>query len=415
MKKKLTILISTFVFSINYSQITTTPVTTKSEQIDNSPYDSSKNFLGKDVYKYVGQELYLNGVAESSRKYGYKGFTKDYKKSSLEKSNCYKCGDVGYSKYEELAGKYFTVLDVFKHPKSETDESLYGDKYYLKIQEKDNKNIIYYEYSSKYERNFPFLVVNYFNRLKQTEIEKVYITGAQKSYALKEILDIKTGNPISKFDFGDKWECVDVTIDEKYFLLSLVFKNEKNEQILFPLNDIKRLNIFLNETEIKDLEKKALEKTNKELETEKLKTEVNIQNNCDIIKKNIDEFNGEKSFEFSLVSNDGSDVSVIKVINKGISIYYLSIMIKESNIYMGNGVTIILKNGKKINKPNEKVESSYIGSNFYSKAFISLSKTDIALLKESGISKYKLYISTGDISQQSDKIKELFNCLLLIK
>ncbi|EKT4520734.1 hypothetical protein JE950_002392 [Flavobacterium psychrophilum] len=90
-------------------------------------------------------------------------------------------------------------------------------------------------------------------------------------------------------------------------------------------------------------------------------------------------------------------------------------MIKESNIYMGNGVTIILKNGKKINKPNEKVESSYIGSNFYSKAFISLSKTDIALLKESGISKYKLYISTGDISKQSDKIKELFNCLLLIK
>ena len=95
--------------------------------------------------------------------------------------------------------------------------------------------------------------------------------------------------------------------------------------------------------------------------------------------------------------------------------YYLSIWIKETGIYTGTGVSIILKNEKKINKPSAKVEYSYAGSSFYTTTFIQLTNEDIALLKQSGIAKYKLYISTGEITDYSDLSKDLFNCLVKAK
>ncbi|MCX6234789.1 MAG: hypothetical protein NT175_08705 [Bacteroidetes bacterium] len=137
--------------------------------------------------------------------------------------------------------------------------------------------------------------------------------------------------------------------------------------------------------------------------------------NCDGVTKTVDEFTGEKTFEFHIDADDGSIVSFSKIINKGVTAYYLSIWIKESGIYTGTGVNLILKNGKKINKPNEKVDYSYAGSSFYTTTFIRLTSADIALLKQSGIEKYKLYISTGQISDKSDISKDLFNCLLKAK
>jgi len=136
---------------------------------------------------------------------------------------------------------------------------------------------------------------------------------------------------------------------------------------------------------------------------------------CSSITKETDDFSGEITYTAKIDANNNGDVSYIKVI-KGKSItYYLSIWIKENGIYTGAGVSIILKNGKTINKPNEKVDYSYAGSNFYTTAFIRLNATDIALLKQSGISKYKLYISKGEIEEQSDLAKDYFNCLVKCK
>ncbi|MEL4419631.1 hypothetical protein, partial [Shewanella algae] len=82
-------------------------------------YDSSEIFLGNDVKKYVGQELYLIGKSSELRKYGYEGFLIDYKDESLlNEKNIYKCCESYHSKYSELVGKYFKVLDVIKHPKA---------------------------------------------------------------------------------------------------------------------------------------------------------------------------------------------------------------------------------------------------------------------------------------------------------
>lgn len=132
---------------------------------------------------------------------------------------------------------------------------------------------------------------------------------------------------------------------------------------------------------------------------------------CSGITKIIDEFSGEITFEARITD----DVNFLKIKKGNVIKYYLSIWIKETGIYTGNGVSIILKNEKKINKPNAKVEYNYVGGNFYTTTFIQLTTEDITLLKQSGITKYKLYISTGEITDYSDFSKDIFNCLVKAK
>ena len=243
MKGIFTVLITAMTVTTTYGQITTTKVAPKVEQSDNTPYDSTINFLGKDVYKYVGQELYLNGKAESLREYGYDGFLIDYTKSSLtNKSNVYKCCDSYNSKYDELNGKYFTVLEVIKHPKAAEHDYLYANKFYLKLQEKVKKDIVYYEYDSQFKHSFPFIVVGYFTKLRQTEGGKEFIVRGKNWFSSGLMTDMKTGNPVSNFEAGGKWKCVYVTIEEKYYTLSLVLENEKGEQIPLSIDNSKRTN-----------------------------------------------------------------------------------------------------------------------------------------------------------------------------
>ncbi len=143
MKKTAIIVLLTTFTLVTFGQITTRKVATKVVQVDKSPYDSLQNFLAKDVSKYLGQELYLKGKAESLRKYGYYGFSMDYTQDCLaNQSNVYKCCESYNSKYDELTGKYFKVLEIIKHPEANRNESLYGTKSFLKLQEKESGDIV---------------------------------------------------------------------------------------------------------------------------------------------------------------------------------------------------------------------------------------------------------------------------------
>ena len=222
----LTILLATFA-TVAFGQITTTKVAAKADQIDRTPYDSTRNFLGKDVYKYQGQELYLKGKAESLRKYGYDNFVLDYTKDRLSnKSNVYKCCDSYNSKYDELAEKYFNVLEIIKHPKAEESEYLYGTKFYLKLQEKESSDIVYYEYDSEFEHSFPFIVVGFFEKQKRLFVGKEYVFHNSE---FEGATDIQTGKVVT-IKTGQKWKCTDLTIEDKYYNLSLIFENSLGEK-----------------------------------------------------------------------------------------------------------------------------------------------------------------------------------------
>ena len=171
MRKIQLFLIAFFATTFSNAQITTTKVASKIDGSSSTKYDSLNNFLGKNVYQYLGQELYVNGKNKDLRKYGYDGFFVDIDKGKFD-NGVYKCCDGYNSKYDELAGKYFKVIDIIKHPKADENEYLYGSKYYLKLQEKASNDIVYFEYSTEYEHSFPFIVVGFLRNLKRKQSDK---------------------------------------------------------------------------------------------------------------------------------------------------------------------------------------------------------------------------------------------------
>lgn len=227
-------------------QITTKSVADKKEP-ETTPYDSTRNFVGEDVRQYIGQELYLKPKSESSRKYGYRGFIKDYKKSLrvlildkdsaglmdymksvLNKSNVYKCCDSYNSKYDDLSGRYFKVIDVHKYPKA--GDYLYsypyGKEFYLQLEDKETKETCYYEYDSRSEYFFPFIIVGYWEKYKNDNIGKQFVIR----YLEDELLDVNTGEQV-EFTNGSTWKCTELTIEEKYYIMVLIFENDKGQQI----------------------------------------------------------------------------------------------------------------------------------------------------------------------------------------
>lgn len=219
-------------------QITTTKIAPKSDLADNTPYDSTINFIGKNVYKYLGQELYLNGMAESLRKHGYRSFSLDYTKDTKVLSNTYKPimpenkesakFDLGGGKtqYDAIVGKYFKVLDVLKHPKSETSANTYAKFFYLKLQDKTNNDIVYYEYDSEFDFLFPFIVTGFFEKQKKLVVGQEFVFSDRM---LEGLTDISTGKTIT-MKTGQKWKCVDFTIEEKYYTLALIIQNSLGEK-----------------------------------------------------------------------------------------------------------------------------------------------------------------------------------------
>jgi len=222
MKDKILIAAFLIIPALLYSQITVTPIATKKKE-EVSVYDSTRNFLGKDVYQYVGQELYLKGKQEEWRKDGYYNFVLDMNYSGTDrKKNTYKCC-AGYdnSKYDDLAGKYFKVIAVHKHPKEYKQND-----YFLELIEKESGDKVFFQYSNYAEASFPFIVTGFFEKQKQLTVGKEFVFPNKY---LQNAKDMVTGNPITKTS-GQKWKCTDLTIMDKYYVLSLILENSYGEK-----------------------------------------------------------------------------------------------------------------------------------------------------------------------------------------
>lgn len=232
MKTTLTILLTALTV-VTFGQITTTKVAPKMDTV-HTPYDSLDNFVGINARKYIGQELYLKGLTESSRKYGYDGFVIDYTKDRYRTyvrrdgspvSIIYQCcaeKSEFNSKYDSLNEKYFKVLDVINHPTI--------TMFYLKLEEKESKDIIYYEYQLVYEDRFPFIVVGFFEKQKKIVIGQEFVFADK---VLESSTDIQTGKQITVTS-GQTWKCTDLTIEEKDYRLALVIENSLGEKATIP-------------------------------------------------------------------------------------------------------------------------------------------------------------------------------------
>lgn len=178
-------------------------------------FDSTKNFLGENVYGYINQELYLRGKPESLREFGYEDFT-NYLPNKRDRESI---------AYIVLAEKYFTTLDVTP---AKDDGWDYDSHYYLKLKEKESGDIYYYRYDFTSEISFPFVSVGYFTK------QKAEIIG--KEYLFKKIPDRShTGN--YKLISGSIWRAEDIIIEGKYHSLVVLLKNSDNEEVFFPLDE----------------------------------------------------------------------------------------------------------------------------------------------------------------------------------
>jgi hypothetical protein len=195
------------------------------EVVPTIPYDSTINFFGKNVAGYTGQELYLKGLDKSSQAYGYNGFILKYKNDDdllNDEKNIYKPNGNYNSRYEDLAGKYFRVLEVVRHPQAKKGGKDYSDEYYLKLQELSGGDIVYYKYNVESEYTFPFIVRGFFEKQKRL------LTG--KTFVIADDVLKMSRNPVTGkapvFTTGQTWKCVDVTMDNVTNEFSLVLQNQ---------------------------------------------------------------------------------------------------------------------------------------------------------------------------------------------
>ncbi|MEX2411010.1 MAG: hypothetical protein WD607_06485 [Candidatus Paceibacterota bacterium] len=213
------------------AQISTTGVTEISNDIENAAYDSTINFLGNNVHQYIGQVLYLKGKSESLRQYGYDGFVLNFNKSTISSRNVYKCCDSHYSKYSELAGRYFEVIDVHEHPQASENRSKYGSTYFLELREQESGDKVYFDYRAEYKHSFPFITVGYFEKLKSTNLVNRYVIRGRNWHGDDSpMTDIHTGNPVN-FEPGSVWEIVDLTIEERFYSMVFLIQNNRSETI----------------------------------------------------------------------------------------------------------------------------------------------------------------------------------------
>ena len=225
--------------SVGLSQISVVNIAAPTQRnLETKTYDSLSNYLSEDIYRYKNQELYLMPKSENYHKNGFEGFYVDYKVApQVNNSNIYKGDGMAVSSYNAIQGKYFKVLNVhISQPSARNKYQKEKNSFYLELQEKESRDIVYYELNTKFEYGFPFLVTGYFEKQKELLVGKNIIVGGE-NWNSKEtpMSDIRTGIPVS-FERGSKWKCIDLAIDGRYFYLSLILENENKEQITLPMS-----------------------------------------------------------------------------------------------------------------------------------------------------------------------------------
>lgn len=193
-------------------------------------YDSSTNFLGTDVNNYIGQELFLNVKPKEEHDYGYNGF---YVVNKAIPENVYKPNTLYYTTYDSVAGRYFKVLEVVKHPSASPGDIFEGGICFLKLEEKNTKEITFFEYNSQFPYRFPFIMVGFYEKQKKLLKGSDIVFTDHVANTMLEKTDFETGKPITMVS-GQSWNVFDVQILEGKHLPTMILKNAQGEKTTAP-------------------------------------------------------------------------------------------------------------------------------------------------------------------------------------
>ncbi|TAE40874.1 MAG: hypothetical protein EAY66_01765 [Sphingobacteriales bacterium] len=200
--------------------------------------ENYKEFIGQTIY--VLPESKLNSYYKPNAIQSYSNFSKFPSDAGNVKENQYKpiqTSEYSFvSDYNSLSAKYFKIIDVIDN----TDRDKFMNKYnemglYLKLESQENHDTLFYQVVKVRQHldsrtSYPFIIVGYFEKLKQLNINKRFI--AQKD--ITELSEINSGKPVNCFA-GSEWNCVDVTLIETkggiYLEPVFVFKDSLSNEI----------------------------------------------------------------------------------------------------------------------------------------------------------------------------------------
>lgn len=221
-----------------FSQIGVTK--TKKTDVLIEKYDSTYNFPAEKIDLLIGQELFVPPKNKDLRKYGYDVFLTDSLDAKYPNDNIYAKIKNGYStQHDSVANRVF-ILKKIINPKA--------FRPLLLLEDKENKQILFWKYKMSFESAFPFLVNGYLKKIENNYIGKKFVIR-EFSNPVKYINE----GPEVEFGKTDLWEVKQLTLDYEYY--SLAFILEKNgQQILSFLEDFKK-NSF-EEKEFAEIKKK---------------------------------------------------------------------------------------------------------------------------------------------------------------
>lgn len=288
--------------TITYCQISTRQIADKQES-PIRPYDSLNYQLTMENYKeFIGQTIYvlpkskLNSYYKPDRIQSYSNFSAVPSDAGDIKENQYKPIQTGkywfVSDYNSLAAKYFKIIDVI----DKTDRDKFMSKYnemglYLKLESVENHDTLFYQVVKVRQHLdsrtlYPFIIVGYFEKLKQLNINKKFIAQTD----ITDLSEINSGKSVTCLR-GSEWNCVDVTLIETkggiYLEPVFVFKDSLSQEIAVGIeNKIEGINASIKDFKSKEII--LLEKRKQEEELKKQIAEEKMQKQQEAIqsKKN---------------------------------------------------------------------------------------------------------------------------------
>ena len=202
-------------------------------------FDSTRNYVWKDVEELLWQELYVIPKPEHRQKNGYMYFYKTYKASG---------DDFSYIQaYEPLAGKTFLVDSILQRPYPYRDydpNRIWNNYPVLRLREKNESTIYYYLYDPTSPKLSPFIIMGFHEKEKTRCIGKKLVIKKNKNpwagYYEEDkfpIHDVITGMQV-EIDPENVWTIKELVIDQAHGELGYMVTNEKDEHLVIDLQDI---------------------------------------------------------------------------------------------------------------------------------------------------------------------------------
>ncbi|MBA0885348.1 hypothetical protein [Flavobacterium undicola] len=138
---------------------------------------------------------------------------------------------------------------------------------------------------------------------------------------------------------------------------------------------------------------------------------------CSKIDKQIDEFTNEIKFSSPIMSDRQLSPTIIyKYINKGKSVYYLSLRTYGSTVNVNEtGVIILFQDGTKWSRAS-KIDVEAESNSYQYSAFITLTPADLITFSTKKIKKFRLYIYDEEVnSSDAEKFKLYTKCIKTAK